>query len=81
MAPQIQIKVVVEKACHITAKYNDLTNTYWYNWNNTPVDPGIYTLAANYTALVNGSTGITSKTMTITSDEDISVYVVNYYAA
>ena len=31
----LQLKVVVEKACYITAKYNNQTSSYWNNWNNT----------------------------------------------
>jgi len=38
---QLQLKVVVEQACYITARYN-ATSTYWNGWNNTLVTGYLY---------------------------------------
>ncbi|MDR1675809.1 MAG: hypothetical protein LBR86_05015, partial [Tannerella sp.] len=75
---KLLLKVVVEKPCRITAQYN---NTNAYYWNNTPFAPGIYTAEVSYDDMVGTGTGITSKTMTVTSTEDISVYAIYHAAA
>ncbi|MDR0697865.1 MAG: hypothetical protein LBG28_01390 [Tannerella sp.] len=74
----LELKVVVKKSCYITAKYNNVSNTYWNNWNNTLVTPGIYTSSVLYNNMMNTSTGTSSKTMTIVSTEDVNVYAINY---
>ena len=76
----LQLKVVVEEACYITAKYNNQTNTYWNNWNNTWVTPGIYTQNVSNDDVINTNTGITPKTITLTSTENVCVYAINYRA-
>ncbi|MCL2040849.1 MAG: IgGFc-binding protein [Bacteroidales bacterium] len=84
-ASTLQLKVVVEKACTITAQYNNQPGVYWYGWNNTLVTQGIYTANVSYNDVVNipafGSGGITSRTLTLTSTEDVCVYAINYYNA
>ena len=81
----LQLKVVVEKACTITAQYNNQSGVYWNGWNNTLVAPGIYTANVSYNDVVYTSTfgmgGITSRTLTLTSTEDVCVYAINYYNA
>jgi len=78
----LELKVVVEKSCTITAQYNNKSGVYWNNWNNTLVQPGIYTAGVPYNDVVNyvapGTGGITSRTLTLTSTEDICVYAINY---
>ena len=79
--PQIQIKIVVEKKCRITAQYN-VDGTYWNGYNGwTDVQPGTYTAVADYSKMVNNGSGSTSKSMTITANEDIGVYAINYHLA
>jgi Listeria/Bacterioides repeat len=77
----LQMKVVVHKACYITAKYNNQPSAYWNNWNNTLVQPGIYTDGVTYDDVVNTSTQKTNKSITLTSTEDVNVYAINYYNA
>ena len=77
----LQLKIVVEKACYITAKYNNQASSYWNGWNNTWVTPGIYTNIVSNNDASNMTTGITSKTITLTSTEDICVYAINYLVA
>ena len=84
--PTLQLKIVVERACYITAKYNNLSNSYWNNWNNTLVQPGIYTANISnnndVSAGVVVNNGVTSsKTITLTSTEDVCVYAINYNSA
>ena len=74
----LQLKIVVEKACYITAKYNNQASSYWNGWNNTWVTPGIYTNIVSNNDASNMTTGITSKTITLTSTEDVNVYAINY---
>ena len=78
----LQLKVVVEHECYITAQYNNQPSVYWNNWNNTLVSPGIYTANVSYNDMINlfaaGSGEITSRTITLTSTEDVCVYVINY---
>ncbi|MCL2510783.1 MAG: hypothetical protein FWF09_01895, partial [Bacteroidales bacterium] len=76
----LQIKVVVEKACFITAKYNNQASLYWNNWNNTWVTPGIYTHNASNDDALSTTTRTTSKTITLTSTEDVCVYAINYFS-
>ena len=73
-----QMKVVVSKACYITAKYNNQSNMYWNNWNNTLVQPGIYTAVVSKNDVMNGTTQISNKSITLTSTEDVNVYAINY---
>ena len=84
-AQTIQLKVVVEKSCYITAKYNNQASAYWNNWNNTLVAPGIYTANVSINDVINNPAvdtgGITSRTITLTSTEDVCVYAINYYSA
>ena len=77
----LELKVVVEKACYITAKYNNQASSYWYNWNNTWVMPGTYTQSVLYNDVFNGSTGISLKTITLTSTENVCVYAISYFTA
>jgi len=78
----LQIKVVVEKACTITAQYNNQSGVYWNGWNNTLVSPGIYTANVSKNDVVSippvGAGVITSRTLTLTSTENICVYAINY---
>ena len=83
IVPHPQLKVVVEKPCRITAKYNNRTNTYLNGWNNTLVQPGVYTVEVTYTddvfihpnENIAGERGITTnRTITLTSTEDVCVY-------
>jgi len=82
-ASAVQIKVIVEKTCYITANYNNQHGVYWNNWNNTLVQPGIYTADAirdNILTIPPLGTGqVTSRTLTLTSTENICVYVIHYY--
>ena len=80
-AATLQLKVVVEKACYITAKYNYDKSTYWNNWNNTLIQPGIYTENVSYDDVVSVGSGTTYRTIAITSTEDICVYAINYLNA
>ena len=68
-----ELKVIVEKTCHITAIYNQ-NNTYWNGWNNALVSPGIYTYTVLKSNVVNTSAGKSLKTLRITSTENITVY-------
>ncbi|MDR1223474.1 MAG: hypothetical protein LBL07_11440, partial [Tannerella sp.] len=78
----LQLKIVVEKACRITAKYNNLTDSCWNGWNNMLVQPGIYTDSVPYYDMINSQvTEKSSRTITVTSTEDICVYAINYYSA
>ena len=77
----LQMKVVVHKASYITAKYNNQPNLYWNNWNNTLVQPGIYTFDVSYNDVVNTTTATTNKSITLSSSEDVNVYAINYYNA
>jgi hypothetical protein len=74
----LELKIVVLEQCYITAKYN-YDNTYWNNWNNTLVNPGIYTLAVDISKTVSTTTAISDKTISITSTKDITVYSVFYH--
>ena len=83
------LKVVVEKPCTITAKYNatNPTVTYWNGWDGTAeVQPGIYTKPVTVNDVIShpidpvfGTAGVTStKTITLESTEDVSVYAINH---
>ena len=78
----MQLKVIVEKACFITAKYNNQPNSYWNNWNNTLVQPGIYTANVSYNDVIIyptlGTGTVTLLTLTLTSTENVCVYAINY---
>ena len=76
----LQLKVVVEQECYITAQYNQ-TGTYWNGWNNTLVQPGIYTAAVTYADVVNTATGISNRSITLTASENVCVFSINYCAA
>ena len=76
-----QMKVVVQKACYITAKYNNQVNVYWNNWNNTLVQPGIYTANVTTNDVTNVLTQTSNKSITLTSTEDVNVYTINYFPA
>ena len=84
ITPILQLKVVVEKACTITARYNN-SGTYWHGWNNTPVQPGIYTDIVTNADVIESNPAFlgttSSKTITITSSEDVCVYAVNYMSS
>jgi len=73
----LQIKIVVEQGCYITAQYNQ-SGVYWNGWNNTFVLPGIYTNNVTYADVINTVTGISNRSLTITSTENICVYAINY---
>ena len=77
----LQLKVVVEKACYITTRYN-ATGTYWNGWDNTWVFPGIYTFEVPNDNVINNpsaNTGISSfKTITLMSSENVCVYAINH---
>jgi hypothetical protein len=77
-SPALQLKVVVEKQCNITARYN-ATNIYWNSWNNTLVSPGVYTFDLTYADMLGHVIGTSNRTLSITSTEDICVYAINYY--
>ena len=78
----LQLKVVVEKSCTITAQYNNQPSVYWNGWNNTLVPPGIYTANVSKDDVVNippNGTGLISyRTLSLTSTENICVYAINY---
>jgi len=80
----LQLKVVVEKTCTITAQYNHQPGVYWNNWNNTLVTPGIYTANVINSNVVNnfgfGVNEISQRTLKLTSTENVCVYAINYLA-
>ena len=77
----LQLKVVVDKECYITAEYNNQPGTYWNNWDGVLlIPPGIYTNNVLNVNVVNmGATEPTSsKTITLISTEDVCVYAIDY---
>ena len=83
------LKVVVEKPCFITAKYNEpvLTGTYWNGWDGTAlIQPGIYTEPVSAHSVINHHFNpisiaggiISAKTITLTSTENVCVYAINH---
>ena len=77
----LQLKVVVEEACSITARYN-IDGTYWNGWNKTWVTPGIYTANVTLANMMNGNTLETStRSITLTATKDVCVYTINYVSA
>jgi len=83
----LQLKVVVEQPCYITAEYNNAAGTYWNGWDGTVLIPaGIYTDTVRYANVfelpgTNNTGSITSKTIRLTSSENVCVYAINYYSA
>ena len=76
----LQMKVVVSKACYITAKYNNQANAYWNNWNNSLVQPGVYTAAVSRNDVTNTISQTSNRSITLTSTENVNVYAINYYS-
>ncbi|MDR2042205.1 MAG: IgGFc-binding protein [Tannerella sp.] len=81
--PSLGLKVAVMRTCRITAR-NNFTNSYLKDGSGNDWDglytvaPGIYTFDLPYNDMVNTASGKTSKTITVSSTEDINVYAINY---
>ncbi|MDR3309370.1 MAG: FG-GAP-like repeat-containing protein, partial [Tannerella sp.] len=72
----LQLKVVVTKPTTITARYNARSGRFWNSWDNTLVQPGVYTEDMPYDDAVNDAAETGLKSLTLTSSEDISVYMI-----
>ena len=85
----LELKIVVDTACKVKVQYNNQTNTYWtttspnITWNgNTIIPAGIYTANVTFADLINDTvTGTSLRTLSISSEKNISVYAINYWNA